>query len=232
MPSLPPQRWLAVGGAAAVVLLSLTGAAGYGPGAVRGPSPATLAVEITDRPAGAAASTASDDSDWLVLDDAPSPPPGKPVRTPDPRADAPVRPPAQSDHLPARSGSGKRVVYDESAQRVWLVRSGDRVSRTYLVSGSRRPDLLDAGRYAVYSKSRTAVSLDHRSTMNYMVRFARGERAAIGFHDIPAYRDGRLAQLRTDLGTPLSAGCIRQWITDARALWEFTDVGTRVVVLD
>jgi lipoprotein-anchoring transpeptidase ErfK/SrfK len=66
--------------------------------------------------------------------------------------------------------------------------------------------------------------------MKFMVRFAHGERAAIGFHDIP-YKDGSLVQSRSDLGTPLSSGCIRQWRPDAKALWRFAPVGTPVVVV-
>ena len=42
---------------------------------------------------------------------------------------------------------------------------------------------------------------------------------------------GRLVQTREQLGTPRSHGCIRQWRPDARALWRFAPVGTKVVVL-
>ena len=38
--------------------------------------------------------------------------------------------------LPADSGTGRRVVFSISEQRVWLVESSEDVSRTYLVSGS------------------------------------------------------------------------------------------------
>jgi lipoprotein-anchoring transpeptidase ErfK/SrfK len=132
--------------------------------------------------------------------------------------------------VPAHSGSGKRIVYDISAQRVWLVsRSGD-VARSYLVSGGRNPHLLRPGRYAVRSMSAHAVSYDGKETMNYMVTFATGKRWPIGFHDIPARHDGTLVESRSSLGTPQSAGCIRQWITDAKALWEFASVGMPVVV--
>jgi lipoprotein-anchoring transpeptidase ErfK/SrfK len=75
-----------------------------------------------------------------------------------------------------------------------------------------------------------AVSLDGKETMRYMVRFASGKHSAIGFYDIPARKDGSLVESRSQLGTPQSAGCIRQWITDAKALWEFAKVGTPVVV--
>jgi lipoprotein-anchoring transpeptidase ErfK/SrfK len=73
------------------------------------------------------------------------------------------------------------------------------------------------------------VGIDDSGTMQYMVRFAHGQRAAIGFHDIPV-DDGRRLQTRAELGTPQSHGCIRQWRPDAKALWYFAIVGTKVVV--
>ncbi len=135
---------------------------------------------------------------------------------------------ADPDALPAGSGSGKRVVFDLSAQRVWLVDPGDEVRRTYLVSGSVAENL-EPGSYEVYSTSRHAVGVDDSGTMQFMVRFAHGKEAAIGFHDIPV-DDGRLVQTRDQLGTPQSHGCVRQWRPDARALWYFAAVGTKVVV--
>ena len=129
--------------------------------------------------------------------------------------------------LPADSGEGRRVVFDMSAQRVWLVRADESVARTYLVSGSVY-DNLDPGSFEVYSRSEDAQGIDG-STMRYMVRFAHGDNAAIGFHDIPLI-DGRRVQTKAELGTPLSHGCVRQWPVDARALWRFAPVGTPVVV--
>ncbi len=135
-----------------------------------------------------------------------------------------------STELPARSGNGKRIVFDIGAQRVWLVSGKGRVQRTYLVSGSLT-DNLAPGRYEVYSKSVNAVGIDDSGTMKYMVRFAHGKRAAIGFHDIPVRR-GEKVQTRAELGRPQSHGCIRQLRKDAKALWEFAPIGTEVVVLD
>jgi lipoprotein-anchoring transpeptidase ErfK/SrfK len=65
--------------------------------------------------------------------------------------------------------------------------------------------------------------------MKYFVRFAHGDNASIGFHDIPV-DDGRPVQTVDELGTPLSHGCIRQRRSDAKQLWEFAPLGTRVVV--
>jgi lipoprotein-anchoring transpeptidase ErfK/SrfK len=130
--------------------------------------------------------------------------------------------------IPADSGSGRRVVFDMSDQRVWLVTGREATLRTYLVSGSVT-DNLDPGTYEVYSKSLRAWGVDDSGSMRYMVRFAHGSRAAIGFHDIPVL-DGALVQTRDELGTPESHGCIRQWRPDARALWRFAPRGTTVVV--
>ncbi len=132
--------------------------------------------------------------------------------------------------LPANSGTGRRIVFAIGDQRVWLVDgSEDVVRRTYLVSGSVT-DNLHPGTYSVYSKSMDAVGVDDSGTMRYMVRFTQGDNAAIGFHDIPVL-DGTQVQSRDELGTPQSHGCIRQWRPDARALWEFAPVGTKVVVV-
>jgi hypothetical protein len=135
---------------------------------------------------------------------------------------------SDGEALPADTGWGKRIVFDISDQRVWLVDPGDEVRRTYLVSGSLT-DNLRPGSYAVYSRSRWAVGVDDSGTMQYFVRFTRGDNAAIGFHSIPT-KDGHLLQTRAQLGTPQSHGCIRQALPDAIRLWNFAPVGTKVVV--
>jgi hypothetical protein len=135
-----------------------------------------------------------------------------------------------STTLPSDSGTGKRVVFDISDQRVWLVDEDDEVRSSYLVSGSLT-DNLDPGTYAVYSRSRYAVGIDDSGVMEYFTRFTRGANAAIGFHSIPT-KDGRPLQTAKQLGTPQSHGCIRQARPDAQRLWAFAPVGTKVVVTD
>lgn len=147
-----------------------------------------------------------------------------------PVADPNVKPEANGA-LPADSGSGHRVVFDITQQQVWLLDADDVVVRTYLVSGSRY-DQLPTGTFEVFSKSRDAVSWHGTETMEYMVRFFRGQNSNIGFHDLPvATATGAEVQTLSQLGTPLSDGCIRQDLDDAVALWEHTEVGTPVVVV-
>ena len=132
---------------------------------------------------------------------------------------------------PKNSGSGKRIVYDKSRQRVWLIGAENIVRRTYLVSGHKYGSLPAVGRYRVKSKSRYSGSLDGSVSMEYMVRFVYGNTRWIGFHSIPRDGSGRLIQSKSQPGTPTSSGCIRQALGDARRLWNFASVGTRVVVI-
>lgn len=128
--------------------------------------------------------------------------------------------------VPPRSGQGRRIIYSNRWQRVWIVDEQDRLVRSYLVSGRR--GMPAVGVYRVYSKSRYASSGSAR--MEYMVRFARGRRLPIGFHSIPTSR-GRPLQTVFQLGTPRSHGCVRQWIGDAAFLYMWAPIGTVVVAL-
>lgn len=130
--------------------------------------------------------------------------------------------------LPEDSGTGRRAVFDQSEQRVWLVSGAGRVVSSYLVSGSVT-DNLQPGTYEVFSRSEDAVGIDG-STMRWFVRFTRGPSgAAIGFHDLPV-DDGEVVQSVDQLGTAQSHGCIRQRTSDAKRMWRFAPLGTTVVV--
>lgn len=136
---------------------------------------------------------------------------------------------SSEETLPPDSGSGRRVVFSEGLQRVWMIGADDEVERTYPVSGSIYDNLFP-GTYEVYSRSRYAVGIDDSGTMEYFVRFTKGTNGgAIGFHTIPI-DDGARVQTIGELGTPLSHGCIRQATSDAVAMWEFAPIGTTVVV--
>lgn len=153
-----------------------------------------------------------------------------PAAGPEASGPGPDAKPAATAPLPGASGSGRRVVYDISDQQVWLVEADGGIGRTYPVSGSRY-DQVEPGVYEVYSTSPRATGWHGTETMEHMVRFTRGERAAIGFHSIPvAAETGEPVQTLAELGTPLSDGCVRQAADDAAALFDFAPVGTAVVV--
>ena len=128
---------------------------------------------------------------------------------------------------PAGSGAGRRMVYSIGQQRVWLIGDGDIVEFSYLVSG--RAGLPAPGSYRIFSRSRYAGS--GSVTMQYMMRFAHGRKLAIGFHSIPARRNGSLLQTLDQLGTFRSHGCVRQRIDQARLAWDWAPLGTPVTVV-
>ena len=130
--------------------------------------------------------------------------------------------------LPAGSGSGRRIVYSNSRQRVWLVEASGAVSHSWLVSGRR--GIPAPGTYRVFSKSpSSAAGPTGGLRLGHMVRFARGQRLAIGFHAIPTAR-GRPIQGIDELGEFRSAGCVRQDPRDAATLYAWAPIGTAVVV--
>jgi lipoprotein-anchoring transpeptidase ErfK/SrfK len=135
--------------------------------------------------------------------------------------------------LPANSGSGRRVVYSKPRQRVWTVEADGTVSKTHLVSGRLTYNQPSPGTYSVFSRSMYTCNIKNPAICwRYMVRFAHGgdEGDNIGFHEIPK-KDGVPVQSVSQLGTPLSGGCVRQATSDAIYMWNWAPVGTKVVVL-
>jgi hypothetical protein len=133
--------------------------------------------------------------------------------------------------LPADSGEGRRIVYAQHKGHVWIVGTDGQVVRDYPVTGRiGRPA---PGSYRVFSKSPTAVNPIAKVRFDLMVRFAHGiTGAAIGFHTIPRWYDGRPIQRENQLGQMIGAGgCVRQSKADARWLYRWAKVGERVVVL-
>lgn len=131
--------------------------------------------------------------------------------------------------VPENSGTGRRVVYSNPDQRVWMVEEDGTIVDSYLVSG--KLGVPAPGTYEVYSRSELAFAGHDDITMRYMVRFAHGENLPIGFHAIPNDASGDPLQSEEQLGEYHSAGCVRQSLAHAAALYEWAVEGTPVVVL-
>ncbi len=131
--------------------------------------------------------------------------------------------------VPADSGSGRRVVYSKSIQRVWMIDDNELIYNTHRVSG--RPDQPPLGTFQVYSRSPTTCAILHPDIcMRFMVRFAHKGNNNIGFHEIPV-RNGVPLQSTDQLGLALSGGCVRQSTDDAILMWNWAQIGTVVVVV-
>jgi hypothetical protein len=129
--------------------------------------------------------------------------------------------------VPAGSGFGRRIVYSNSMQRVWLVEDNGFASHSFPVSGKR--GVPAPGTYHVFSKSNPSFAGSLR--LPHMTRFAHGRSLAIGFHGIPLHPNGTPIQSDAELGQYRSHGCVRMNQDAATTLDAWAPIGTTVVVL-
>lgn len=125
-----------------------------------------------------------------------------------------------------------RIVLDE--QRAYFYNTRRRLIATLPIS-SGADDQTPVGTFKVYSKSaQTFYSPDPSERMKWMTRFTKGrEGGAIGFHGIP-YKVTKRGEIPifTPLGQyPVSHGCIRVRVADAKWIFENMKIGTTVSVV-
>jgi hypothetical protein len=131
--------------------------------------------------------------------------------------------------LPANSGSGRRIVYSNAQQRIWLVEANGQVSHSFLVSG--RHGLPAVGTYHVYAKF--ALEPDGSLFLPWTLKFdPLPSGGVVNIHGIPLTLAGVPIEDDSLLGTPQSHGCIRMKQSEAQLLWNWSTLGTTVVVTD
>ena len=132
--------------------------------------------------------------------------------------------------LPANSGVGRRIVYKNELQWVWVIDGKNKVVKTMPVSGRR--GVPKPGTYEVSSQSLRSFSLDFEGVWFInMTRFALGPAGGnIGFHEIPV-KNGKPLQTEDQLGSFQGSGCLRMSADDAKFIFNFGKPGTKVVVL-
>jgi hypothetical protein len=131
---------------------------------------------------------------------------------------------------PPNSGAGRRLVYCNSCQTAWIIDETGYVIWKFPVSGRR--GIPRAGTYHVFRKLEMGRSLHHPDLrLPYFVGFAWGTTTDIGFHGIPLRPDNSQIEADSQLGQPLSSGCVRVSQVMAEAIYDFAEVGTTVVVL-
>ena len=132
--------------------------------------------------------------------------------------------------LPANSGVGRRIVYKNELQWVWVVDANNKVREAMPVSGRR--GVPKPGEYQVTSQSLRSYSLDFEGVWFInMTRFAIGPAGGnIGFHEIPV-KNGKPLQTEDQLGSFQGSGCLRMSADDAKFIFNFGKPGTKVVVL-
>ena len=132
--------------------------------------------------------------------------------------------------VPAKSGTGRRIVYANRQQRAWVINAEDEVIRTFPVSGMLGQP--GNGTFSVFSKSPTSYSPEFAGvTFRFMTRFAIGRNGGnIGFHEIPI-RNSKPMQTVDELGAFKGSGCLRSSTQDALFIYQWATLGTKVVVV-
>ena len=132
--------------------------------------------------------------------------------------------------VPAKSGTGRRIVYANRQQRAWVINAEDEVIRTFPVSGMLGQP--GKGTFSVFSKSPTSYSPEFAGvTFRFMTRFAIGRNGGnIGFHEIPI-RNSKPMQTVDELGAFKGSGCLRSSTQDALFIYQWATLGTKVVVV-
>ena len=132
--------------------------------------------------------------------------------------------------VPAKSGTGRRIVYANRQQRAWVINANNEVIRTFPVSGMLGQP--GNGTFSVFSKSPASYSPEFAGvTFRFMTRFAIGRNGGnIGFHEIPI-RNSKPMQTVDELGAFKGSGCLRSSTQDALFIYQWATLGTKVVVV-
>ena len=136
--------------------------------------------------------------------------------------------------VPARSGTGRRIVISQAQNWVWLVGSrGGVLAQGGMVDN---PTVLGAGAHATGSYCGRAARIRRNTTSSgqvWLPNFVRFAPCGIGFHRIPTYQSNG-EQMHADwlLGTDMteSHGCIRLGRALSLRVWRFTTLRTPVRV--
>ncbi len=142
-------------------------------------------------------------------------------------------PDADASQCPSTSSG---IVVDRQWQRAWLCADGAVATVFPITSAASQPDL---GTYPIYALDYQTYSQfgDAPSTLDRFVAFTYGkyQGARIGFHAVPYYADGSLAQPLESVGELArfgeSSGCIRVLPEHAELIYSTMQVGDEVRVI-
>lgn len=122
------------------------------------------------------------------------------------------------------TGGSKSIVISINEQILRAYEGDDLVLATPVSTGARGTET-PTGRYKIRSKEQRHWSTKFHVWMPYAMQVVGG----IFIHELPFTRDGQRIGVRS-LGSAVSHGCIRVGIGDAEALYNWTTVGTPVLI--
>jgi lipoprotein-anchoring transpeptidase ErfK/SrfK len=130
---------------------------------------------------------------------------------------------------------GKYIYVNLAEQKAYRI-TGDTVEKVYRVSTGKWSTPTPKGTFHVGSKYPRAYSREFGLYMpwweNLLGTADSGDDLPVGsygLHELPEWPDGR-KEGQGHLGTPVSHGCVRFGVGDAKEVYDWTDIGTPVVI--
>lgn len=121
---------------------------------------------------------------------------------------------------------GKAIMIDLSDQKLSYYQDGFRLA-THQVSTGAWGYPTPIGEFAVINKIPRAYSKKYGLYMPWWMAFAG--KGTYGLHELPEWPNG-YKEGANHLGTPVSHGCIRLGVGPAKELYDWAEVGTKVIV--
>jgi lipoprotein-anchoring transpeptidase ErfK/SrfK len=128
------------------------------------------------------------------------------------------------------NGAGKKIVVSLSKQTLTMYENGSLVSLRRVSTGKWSTPT-PPGSYRTYNKITSAYSKAYGLYMEYWMAFTAD--GSMGLHSLPYWKQkngGRLYEGAAHIGTPVSHGCIRQTLAEAKSLYEWAPIGTPVII--
>jgi hypothetical protein len=119
----------------------------------------------------------------------------------------------------------KTIYIDLKKQELYQQLNGITI-RTHTVSTGKPSMPTQKGDFTIANKSERAWSKSYGLWMPYWLGI---KNTRLGIHELPEWPNG-YKEGEAHLGTPVSHGCIRLGIIAAEIVYEWTDVGTKVII--
>jgi lipoprotein-anchoring transpeptidase ErfK/SrfK len=125
----------------------------------------------------------------------------------------------------ARINEGKYIDINLSKQQLSIFEDGKRLG-TYKVSSGKRGMSTPTGTFKILNKAGRAYSRKYNLYMPYWMAFTG---VGHGIHELPEWKSG-YKEGANHLGIPVSHGCVRLGIGPAKTVFNWSSVGTPVVI--
>jgi hypothetical protein len=125
----------------------------------------------------------------------------------------------------AKISEGKYIDINLAKQQLSIFENGERLG-TYMVSTGKRGMATPTGTFKVMAKSGRAWSRKYNLYMPFWMQFTgQGH----GIHELPEWKNG-YKEGANHLGTPVSHGCVRLGVGPAAKVYNWSEVGTPIVI--